>query len=759
MKIPAKFDAGTSQAAVPERGGPRDISTRRLRDLALDPQMSGLSGRFTNGFAACSGLAMFASGHCKMCSHFMKVLRRPSAAPDSPLVPTSRRFMRHPFAIDLFRPMRPLHRLAFGAALLSGLLGSPAQAVEHGLSRDDIRTIGEATQLARSGKAAAATARRDQIRDPLGRRLAEWVILRSDDNDADFERYAAFMRANPAWPGIVLLQRRAEARLWSEQADAGTVLAFFAQYQPHSTLGKLAMARAQWARGNTTAATDYARRVWQADGLSAKLETEMLATFGRQLSSSDHRARMQARLYADDLATAKRAAARLGATELAIVAVRANSPQAKALLAAVPAAGRSDPAFLFTRAQWLRRHDQSTQAAQTMISAPRAAGAIRDPDVWWVERRALTRQLLDEGHARLAYRTVSDAAPAKDTYQVDRAFMMGWIALRFLRDPPTAEKNFATILTVTSQPTSVARAHYWMGRTAQARHNAKSARQHYQVAAEHSTTYYGQLACARLGCRDTRLRKPPSADVRQASIAQRDLLRAAELLYLTGNRKLVVAFAAGLGDTADRALLVQIAGVAARRQDAGAMLAIGRAAVNRGMAFDNYAFPATGLPEFAPLGPKADKSLVYAITRTESAFNPQVVSGAKATGFMQVTPAAGQTLGRRMGFAFDAKALSNDPSYSLRLGSAEIVNLLNDYEGNHVLALIGYNAGRGRVKQWIARYGDPRRREVDVIDWVERIPFAETRNYVQRVLENLQVYRARFGKPALGIESDMQGAG
>jgi soluble lytic murein transglycosylase len=659
--------------------------------------------------------------------------------------------------------MRCSRAVLLAAALSAALFAGHARAAERALSPTDIRAIGEATTLARSGKAAAATLRRDQITDPLGRSLTEWVILRMDDNRADFARYDAFMRNNPAWPSMVLLQRRAEARLWTEQAESGTVLNFFARQRPRSALGKLAMARAQWARGNHQAATDYARQAWRADGLSEKLETEILASFGRLLTSADHRARMQKRIYADDLAAAKRAARRLGPAELAIVAARAavrhKDPKAKALLAAVPPGARSDPAYLFTRIQWLRRNGHTAEAAQVMTTAPRDADAIGDPDLWWVERRALVRQLLDDGHARQAYRIALDAAPAKQTYQVDRAFMAGWIALRFLRDPSTADRHFAGILTVTAQPTSVARAHYWLGRVAETRKVAAAARQHYQTAAVHSTTYYGQLACARLGCRTTRLRTPPSpGNLQQASAEHRDLARAVELLYQTGNRKLVVPFVGDLDRVADRKVLARIAEVAARHHDAGAMLAIGRGALNRGMAFENYAFPAAGLPDFAPIGPKADKSLVYAITRTESAFNPQVVSGAQATGFMQVTPDAGQTLGRRMGFAFDPNRLRTDPSYSLRLGSAEIVNLLNDYEGNHVLALIGYNAGRGRVRQWIARYGDPRRADVDVIDWVERIPFAETRNYVQRVLENLQVYRARFGRPGLAIESDM-GAG
>jgi soluble lytic murein transglycosylase len=383
---------------------------------------------------------------------------------------------------------------------------------------------------------------------------------------------------------------------------------------------------------------------------------------------------------------------------------------------------------------------------------------IHSPDVWWVERRALVRALLDDGKARLAYRLAVDASPEKDTYRVDRAFMAGWIALRFLRDPQTATQNFAQIPGITTGPTALARANYWLGRAAEAGRNRASAQQHYTLAATHSTTYYGQLACARLGCRKTKLRTPPSlTQTQRNALGNSELVRAVEILYATGNRRLVPSFAADLMRSNDSNVLTMVADIAARHRDPGAMLAVGRAAVNRGLAFDSYAFPAVGLPDFVPIGKKTNKSLVYAITRTESAFNPRITSGAKATGFMQVTPAAGETLARRMGFALDVNRLHTDPAYNLQLGSAEIANLLNDYDGNHVLAFVGYNAGRGRVREWVARYGDPRRPDVDVIDWVERIPYSETRNYVQRVLENLQVYRSKFGNPTLAIDSDMRG--
>jgi soluble lytic murein transglycosylase len=232
------------------------------------------------------------------------------------------------------------------------------------------------------------------------------------------------------------------------------------------------------------------------------------------------------------------------------------------------------------------------------------------------------------------------------------------------------------------------------------------------------------------------------------------------MLYAAGQKDLVISF---LYDAADRlgdpALLTVLAETAARHKDARAMLLIGKGAIAHGFSLDHYAFPDVGIPKFASIGPAIDRSLVYSVARQESAFNPDVVSPAHAMGLMQVTPAAGRYIARKFNVQFNQKRLRHDPVYNTQMGAAEISDLVSDYDGNCILAFAAYNAGRGRVKQWIERFGDPRNPQVDPVDWVERIPFSETRNYVQRVMENLQVYRARFGHGGgLTIEADLRGS-
>lgn len=631
-------------------------------------------------------------------------------------------------------------------------------------SDTDIDAIKDAIRLASRSKATAATDRRRQIHDPVGRKLVEWVILRSGDNAMSFARYAAFVRANPAWPSLNAFRRRAEARLWFEPHKPSTVFAFFAKQGPLGALGKLAMARASLTHGDRTAARRYLRSAWREDSFSAHLESQVLKMFGPLLTRADQRARMDTRLYADDLGTAMRAAKRLGAAEVAIVNARAavnrKAKNARALLNAVPKSARNDPAYLLTRVQWLRRSDHIGEAARLMLSAPHDRSVIRNADEWWIERRILVRKLLDDGKARIAYRIARNAAlPSKESLRVDQPFTAGWIALRFLHDPRRAAQHFARIPRITMHPTSLARAYYWLGRAAEAAGRSREARRYYGAAAQYTAAYYGQLARARLGRRAIAVRRPPRLDrMQRAALRHVDLVRAVELLYATGNRDLVIPFVADLDRVGDVGVLTFIAETAARHKDARAMLTIGKGALAHGFALDQYAFPTFGLPKFVSIGPKANTSLVYAIARAESAFNTGAVSAAKAKGLMQVTPAAGRTIARRLGIKFNLKRLLRDPAYNMQMGSAEIADLVNAYDGNHVLAFVGYNAGRGRVKEWIAHYGDPRDPNVNAVDWVERIPFTETRTYVQRVMENLQIYRSRFNASArFTIEADMGG--
>jgi soluble lytic murein transglycosylase len=626
----------------------------------------------------------------------------------------------------------------------------------------DIALVKQALDLARKGKTGEATALQKTIGDPLARKLVEWTILRGDESDAGFNRFAAFSSENPSWPNATMMRRRAESALWDEKRDNATVRAFFDGAKPLTAKGKFALARALQAQGDASGAAQLARQAWREDTCSAAVEKAVMEMFGETLTRADHKARMDRRFYDDDSDAGMRMAQLLGGTDLLIgkarKAVVDKASNAGALLDAVPESARGDAGYIFHKAQWLRRDDKAIEAARLLQSAPRNASQLHNLDEWWAERRLVARKLLDLEEYQAAYVVARDALPpTKDNPRAEHEFTAGWIALRFANNPSAAYQHFARVGAGTSNPITLARGEYWQGRAAEALGRNGEARTHYQAAAQHSTAYYGQIARARLGIGDLALRRAPDMGHR-ATLMNLEVVRAVHILYQVDARDLVIPFVSDLAENAlDIGALVVVAEIARRYDDARAMLLIGKGALRRGFALDTYAFPTNGIPEFRMVGPNVDKSVVFAIARQESAFNPRAVSSANALGLMQVLPGTGKQIAKKFGFAFDRNKMLSDASYNAQMGAAELGDVLESYRGSYILSFVAYNAGRGRVKQWIERYGDPRNPNVDPIDWVERIPFSETRNYVQRVLENMQVYRAQLGQGSrLMIEADLR---
>ncbi|MCK1510992.1 transglycosylase SLT domain-containing protein [Bradyrhizobium sp. 190] len=614
----------------------------------------------------------------------------------------------------------------------------------------DLALVKEAIDLARKAKTQEATDIRNRIADPAAQKLVEWFTLRHPATTATFGRYAAFIAANPEWPSTPLLRRRAEARLWEERSDAATVRGFTGD-RPTYAKGKLALARVLLAEGDRDGAARLVRDAWRSDELSERLETVALEMFRDLVNRDDHRARMDKRIGAKDLAGAKRAAKRLGDDELAIVkacaAVRAKADKALDALDDVAAEARQDLGYTLCRIQWMLAQDRIDDAARLMLAAAPETMALQDTDQWWRERRWLARKLLDQGKFQTAYQVIRPAAlPANEYYRSDFHFMCGWIALRYLDDPATAARHFARIDEGQVNPTVLARAHYWRGRAAEALGQTDAMRASYEAAARYPTAYYGQLARARLGRDQIELRAPSPVLASADASATDERVRAADMLYEIGERDVVLYFAADLGEqSSDVALLEALGELTGRRNDARAMLQVGKPSLGRGLPLDHYAFPTIGIPPHRQLAPEIEHGMIYSVARTESAFDQRDKSTADAVGLMQVTPEAARDTAKRFGISYDWDRMVSDPVYNTQMGAAELSALLSEYKGNHIMTFAGYNAGRGRVRDWVKAHGDPRDPTVDAVDWVERIPFSETRNYVQRVMENLAVYRVRFG--------------
>ncbi|RTL50303.1 MAG: lytic transglycosylase domain-containing protein [Bradyrhizobiaceae bacterium] len=625
----------------------------------------------------------------------------------------------------------------------------------------DADALEQVIELVRAKKPQDATQLQASIGDPIARKLSEWIILRSDDNGASAERYRAFLSENPSWPSQTFLRRRGEAALWDDRRDDTTVLTYFGNEEPLSAKGRFVLARVLLARGDRQKAERLVREAWRGDSFSGDVEEAALAQFSPLLTGGDYKTRMDMLLYGNspDSEAALRSAKRLGPGYIALakarIAVNKKASNARAALEAVPHELRSDAGYIFSKVQLLRRDDKIAEAGQLLASAPRDPARLINVDEWWIERRLVARKLLDNNEPRLAYQVARDAAvPDKPIYRAEREFTAGWIALRFLNDPNLAAQHFARLGTDTVNPTALARAGYWQGRAAEAAGRTQEAQQAYRSAAIHSTSYYGQLARAKLRLPQLALNESPG---RSHGGERLEIVRAVALLYALDEEELAIPIFGDLGERADQDALLALCELAQRNNDARAMLLVGKAALNRGMPFDYYAYPVSGIPPYRDIGPQVEKAIVYAIARQESAFNPAVVSPANAYGLMQVTPDAGRYVAKKYNATFDLARLKGDPSYNASMGAAELGGLIDDYRGSYIMTFAGYNAGRGSVRKWVERYGDPRDSNVDAVDWVEQIPFSETRNYVQRIMENLQVYRARFGgSHQLLIEADLR---
>jgi soluble lytic murein transglycosylase len=636
-----------------------------------------------------------------------------------------------------------------------------AMATTTSTPRADLDALENVIELVRKHQPDDATQVEATISDPVARKLAEWLILRSDNNNASVERYRAFITANPSWPSQTFMRRRMEATLWDDHRDDALVWSWFENESPLSAKGRFALAKAMLARGDRANAERLVREAWRNDPMSEDAENTALDLFGALLAPGDQKARMDTLLYStDNEAAAMRAAKRLGAGYIALAKARLaavkKAPNAKALLDAVPSELHGDTGYLFARIQLLRRDEKFAEAAQLMLGAPKDPSRLHNLDEWWVERRLLARKMIDSGEYRSAYLIARDAAlPTRDIYKTEQEFTAGWIALRFLKDPQTAAQHFARIGVGSVNPTALARAGYWQGRAAEAAGRTQEARTAYATAAEQSTSYYGQLARAKLGLPHLELNNVPAP--RSRGVERLEIVRAVQLLFDLDQRDIAIPIFADMGENGDPDVLVGLGELTARYGYARGMLLVGKAALNRGLPFDFYAYPINGIPSFSTIGPDVEKSVIFAIARQESAFNQGDVSPAQAYGLMQVTPDAGRYVCKRAGVAFDLNRMKTDPAYNAALGSAELGGLLEDFRGSYIMTFAAYNAGRGSLKKWIDRYGDPRDPKVDAVDWVELIPFSETRNYVQRVMENLQVYRARFGGGTrLQIEADLR---
>ena len=621
-----------------------------------------------------------------------------------------------------------------------------------------------ALQLLDNNDPAGAMLAAYALPDRTDIKIVNWLVATGGYPSVPSTTLANLRRQLVDWPSQSLLRLRYEQALVREQPSAADIIKDLDGSTPVSDDATLLLANAYRSAGRNDDAANLVRPFWRDGDFPVATEKRILQDFAGMLRPVDHVARMDRQLYAGDAAGALRTAALLDknqqALAKAVVLVVRNSSKAGGALATLPSAVRSDPLVMYSRIQVLRRAGKSEDAGRLLAAAPRDPKVLVDPDAWWVERRLVSRDLIDNGDPSLAYTIAANHSAESPTMQAEAEFHAGWYALEYLHDPAKADGHFAAIAAISKMPLSLSRAEYWLGRTADAANDGAGARTHFERAAEYPTTFYGELALARLGGKRLAIAKPPTPTGEATRrFANREFVQVINHLTAAGYPDRAAIFYRTLADTlTDPGEVTLLAGLAEESGNHQLALQIGKTAASRGLPVDALAFPTAAIPPSAQT-PSVERSVVFAVARQESAFNPQAISRAGARGLLQLMPATAKLVAKSVGVPYSKDRLTSDPAYNALLGAAHLGTLVDDFGGSYVMTFAAYNAGASRVAEWVKQHGDPRDPKVDVVNWIERIPFTETRNYVQRIMENLQVYRARLGGTGLTIEADLHRGG
>lgn len=650
---------------------------------------------------------------------------------------------------------RVIKRWAWALAALSGLLLGCWGQKSVADARTPPAAFGEEAGKVAPGPAIAALERGKSApastsleADPLAAKVSFWLQAVRSGATVSFAALDAFMSANPDWPLRTVLRRRAEEAL-PETMPAAAVVAWFGAQPATTPHGQYRLATALLAVGERDRAAAVARAAWRrGEDFPAMLESAFLRTFNPILSAADHRERLDALLWSGRFAGARRLFPRIEPGHRALAEARTRlrlqRGDVDVAVGAVPKDLVDDPGLIYERIRW-RRKNGLEMGARTLLGE--VTGDPARPDLWWIERNVLARDALRLGHVSEAYRLVRNHSLVEPGDYSEAEWFAGWIALRFLREPQTAREHFLNMYRVVRFPISVARAAHWAARAGEAAGEPDFARTWDEIAASHPTTFYGRLSAMALDADSLTLPPDPQPDAEEKALFDaHDLVRAVRLLAGLGRNDTVRTFIRALAEVdPSPGWQAMTAELAAEAGGPSLGVATAKRAMRNGYALFSHAYPTIPLPGWRAGSPEpVDPALVLAMIRQESEFDLKAVSPSGARGLMQLMPGTAKLVANRIDLAYSPGRLTSDPGYNIELGRAYLSSLLQSFDGSYVLAFAAYNAGPGRVRSWLATYGDPRKGDVDIVDWIEVLPYEETRNYVQRAIENMWVYRARL---------------
>ena len=601
-------------------------------------------------------------------------------------------------------------------------------------------------------EALAMVAKRDWPRateiaaplNPVARDLVEWHRLRA--GEGNLGEYEDFLRRRPDWPGLAQIRSRGEVAV-ARSITPSRVLAWYDKRDAATPEGLLAQVRALKAQDQTAKAAEVVGRLWVGMTLKPEEQSKLTAELGALLTPKLHQVRMDNLLWTGRFAEARQMLplvspdwAKLAEARMAL---RENRDGVDSYLAAVPASLADDAGLAHARFEWRARKDRFDGAVEILRARSTSAEALGRPESWAGRRASLARTAMREGKGALAYELASNHHMTRRADVADAEFLSGFIALKALKDPAKALLHFQKINEVVSTPISLSRGDYWQGRALKALGREAEATAAFTRAAQHQTAYYGLLAAEELGLGFApELSSPPRlANWRQSSFLKSSVTEAALLAWHAGDNALARRFMLHLAEGRSAEELEAMGAFAMEKGDVHLAVLIGKQAASRGIILPAIYFPEpSGL---VPDGLAVERPLALAIARRESEFRVDAVSPVGALGLMQLMPGTAKMMAAKVGIEDRQSALTQDPGYNARLGSAYLAHLAEEFGPSIALRAAGYNAGPGRPRAWVQTYGDPRDPQTDVVDWVEMVPFNETRTYIMRVAEGVAIYDAR----------------
>jgi soluble lytic murein transglycosylase len=625
------------------------------------------------------------------------------------------------------------------------------------LAGPDFRELSKALDAADNNRWVDVRSALARISDPGARGLLRWRMAIDGNSGMGFADLSKALDDFKGWPDADKISEQAEITIMTSTLSASERIAWLTAHGPTTGEGVLALADAYNSNARIDDMNRVIRTAWRSWQMTPDIARTMESRYGSALSADDVWARADMLLWRDNISAAQAMLPRLSHDQRALIAARIglmkNVRKVDPLVQAVPSEMQDDPGLLLERARWRERRGQDDGELELLI---RIKGSLA-PEVArgeiWGEKQSVVRRLIREGDYATAYALSADHGLTSGDAFRDAEWMAGWLALTKLNDPVKAEGHFRTFGAGVTTPISVARAGYWLGEALTAQKRTAEAQTAYASAAKYPYVFYGQLAAEKVAATNpdaTILQLAPISaitDADRAAFARRPAIRAAILLAETGRLASFERFSYAIDDTLETAEQHQMLFDIDRGYlEMRAAVRGGKAGLGRGLVAPDAVFPLMDLPK-SPRSGSAEPAMVLALSRQESEFNPRAVSPADARGLMQLIPRYAQAEARKVGMSFRASWLTDDPQYTLKIGRAFLDDLVDQYDGSYIMAAAAYNAGPSRVRQWVNDYGDPRG-SVDPVQWIESIPFSETRNYVQRVLENTEVYRSRLtGKP------------